>query len=133
LRLLLDEMYAPAIARALRERGHDVISVKERPDLAEASDAALFERMAEEGRAIVTNDPAGILPLASQAAQQVRHHGGLWLTSDRSLPRSRDTIGRFVDALDRQLRDLPRESADRDRVRWIVGPEQPTSVPGAAE
>jgi hypothetical protein len=87
----------------------------------EATDAELFEQMAEEGRAIVTNDPAGFLPLASGAAQQVRHHGGLWLTSDRGLPRSRDTIGRFIEALDRQLGDLPGDSADRDRVHWILG------------
>jgi hypothetical protein len=112
-------MFAPAIARALRERGHDVISVKERTDLVEAGDAALFETMVAEGRAIVTNDPAGFLPLVVLVAQQDRHHYGLWLTSDRSLPRSQRTIGRIVDVLERLLRELPGASADLDRVRWL--------------
>ncbi len=121
MKLLLDEMYAPAIARALRERGHDVISVKERPELVEAGDAELFERMAAEGRTIVTNDPGGFLPLVALAARQDRHHAGLWLTSDRSLPRNRDTIGRFVEVLDGQLRELAAAPMDLDHVRWISG------------
>jgi hypothetical protein len=131
VRLLLDEMYAPAIARALRERGHDVISVKERPELVEVADAELLERMAVEGRAIVTNDPAGFLPLMALAARQDRHHAGLWLTSDRSMPRHRDTIGTFVEVLDRQLRELIEEPVDQDRVRWVPGSDQGTADPEA--
>ena len=79
-------MFAPAIARALRQRGHDVISVKERTDLVEAGDAELFETMVAEGRAIVTNDPAGIRPLVVLVAQQDRHHYGLWLTPNPPSP-----------------------------------------------
>jgi hypothetical protein len=119
VKLLLDEMYAPAIAQALGQRGHDVISVKERPELVEATDGALFEQMCVEGRAIVTNDPAGFLPLVASAGRQDGHHPGLWLTSDRSLPRNRETMGRFVDVLDQRLRELPDEAADQDRVRWL--------------
>jgi len=119
VKLLLDEMYAPAIARALRERGHDVISARERPELVEATDAELFERMTVEGRAIVTNDPAGLLPLVVAAAREDRHHPGLWLTSDRSLPRNRQSLGRIVDVLDRLLRQRTGEAADQDRVRWL--------------
>jgi hypothetical protein len=112
-------MYAPGIARALRQLGHDVVSVKERPDLVERSDTELFEAMLAEGRVIVTNDSAGYLPLVARAAREDRHHVGLWLTSDRSLPRRRDTIGRFVDVLDRILREHRSESSDLDRVRWL--------------
>ena len=33
MKLLLDELYAKQIAEELRKREHDVVSVKERPDL----------------------------------------------------------------------------------------------------
>jgi hypothetical protein len=37
-RLLLDEMFSPAIAAELRELGHDVIAVADRADLRARSD-----------------------------------------------------------------------------------------------
>ena len=37
-RLLLEEMFSPAIAAELRERGHDVIPVADRPDLRAKAD-----------------------------------------------------------------------------------------------
>ena len=33
MKLLLDEMHAPAVAARLRDRGHDAVAVKERADL----------------------------------------------------------------------------------------------------
>ncbi len=112
-------MYAPEIARQLRQRGHDVVAVKERPELVEASDAELFAWMAAEGRAIVTNNAADFMPLFAQAALDEQHHNGLWLTSDRSLPRRRDTIGRFVAVLDRLLQEHPDPATDLDQLRWL--------------
>jgi predicted nuclease of predicted toxin-antitoxin system len=56
LRLLLDEMLSQAIARALRERGHDVEAVKEHPDSEALSDPELVSPGAGERRAIVTNN-----------------------------------------------------------------------------
>jgi len=32
LKLLLDEMFSPAIAADLRGRGHEVVAIKERPE-----------------------------------------------------------------------------------------------------
>jgi hypothetical protein len=37
-RLALDEMFSPAMAHALREPGHDVMAVAERPDLRALTD-----------------------------------------------------------------------------------------------
>jgi hypothetical protein len=42
VRLLLDEMFSPAIAAELRERGHEVIAVADRPDLPAKSDEEIF-------------------------------------------------------------------------------------------
>ena len=44
---------------------------------------------------------------------------GLVFTSDASMARSRETIGRYVVRLDRLLRSLPRDDALIDQVRWL--------------
>jgi hypothetical protein len=41
-RLLLDEMFSPAVAAELRALGHDVIAVADRPDLRSKSDEEIF-------------------------------------------------------------------------------------------
>lgn len=111
-------MYSPEIARQLRKRGHDVVAVRERGDLAGSSDQQLMSRMSLENRAIVTNNALDFLPLVAAATSAGEHHGGLFLTSDRSLPRRRDTIGRFVAVLDALLREgAPTQT--RDQVRWL--------------
>jgi hypothetical protein len=119
LRLLLDEMYSPDIARQLRSQGHDVVSVAERPDLAGRADADLFALMAAEGRAIVTNDVAHFVPLFHQALAAGHDHPGLLLTSDRSLPRSKTGIGRYVEVLSTLLAENREDDALRNQVRWL--------------
>lgn len=111
-------MYSPRIAEELRKRGHDAISVKERPDLVGRSDREVFAAMASEGRAIVTNNAADFTPLFIEAIAFEEQHAGLLLTSDRSLPRRREGIGRFVDVLD--LLFHSNEGRDAiDEVRWL--------------
>ena len=103
MRLLLDEMYAPAIAEGLRDRGHDVISVHERPDLVAAPDSAIFAAAEAEERAIVTNNVRDFMPLAHEALQTRAGFHGLILTSDGSLPRSKRMVGTFIRRLDELL------------------------------
>ena len=100
MKLLLDEHYAPEIARQLRSRGHDVVAVAERAELVALGDDELLGRMAHERRAIMTNNVKDFMPLASRAAVGADDHPGLLFTSDRSMPRHLDAIGRLVDALD---------------------------------
>jgi hypothetical protein len=54
LKLLLDEMLSPAIARVLRARGHDVVALKEQVEWEGASDAELMALARQERRVIVT-------------------------------------------------------------------------------
>ncbi len=43
MRLLLDEMHAPAVAEALVASGHDVVAVAAEPELRGCSDRGLLE------------------------------------------------------------------------------------------
>jgi hypothetical protein len=118
VRLLLDEHYSPEIARQLRTRGHDVVAVAERADLVGLGDNELLRRMAQEERAIMTNNVRDFVPLATRAALEAGGHEGLLLTSDRSMPRRLDAIGRFVDVLD-SLRHHEGEDSYRNQIRWL--------------
>ena len=104
MRLLLDEMWPPAIAVALRERGHDVVAVAERPDLRGKPDEAIVAEALADGRAIVTENVVDYRPLASEALRTGRAAPTLIFTSNRAYPRaSRRTAGRMVVALDALL------------------------------
>jgi hypothetical protein len=118
VKLLLDEHYSPAIARQLGTRGHDVVAVAERADLVSLSDDDL-RRMAQERRAIMTNNVKDFMPLANRAAQGDDDHYGLLFTSDKSMPRRSDAIGRVVDALDAFLQRHQSEDSYRNQVQWL--------------
>ena len=122
MKLCLDEHYPPQIAVELRTRGHDVVSVVERPELVGLSDADLLAAMAAERRALVTENVADFARLAQQLAAAGERHHGLVFTSPRSLPRSRRTIGVYVTALARLLDRFPRRDALVDRTEWLEPP-----------
>jgi predicted nuclease of predicted toxin-antitoxin system len=108
LRLLIDEMYPPAIAAQLRRRGHDAVAVTERPELRSATDDSVFAIAQQEGRAVVTENVADFVPLADAADQLGAAHHGLVLVDPSKYPRGlHRTIGRMVRALDRILNDCP--------------------------
>ncbi len=104
MKLLLDEMWPPAIAAALRERGHDVVAVAERSDLRGKPDEVIFAEALADARAIVTENVVDYRPLASAAIRVGRASPTLIFTSNRTYPRaSRRTAGRLVTALDSLL------------------------------
>ena len=119
MRLLLDELYATKIAEELRALGHDVVSVKERPELVGLRDQELFDAMAGERRAILTENWGDFDRQLAQAASEGRPHFGVVFTSRRRLPRSRDTIGLYVRTLDEFLRAHPAEDALGSSSRWL--------------
>jgi hypothetical protein len=107
LRLLLDAHYSRKVAKALRERCHDVAAVSERRDLRGARADELLSIAASERRALVTEDLGSFAPLVREA-----DFSGLVLA--RPAP-----IGRFVDALSAFLAERPAELALRGRVDWL--------------
>lgn len=104
MNLLLDEMWPPAIAEALRNRGHEVVAVAERRDLRGMSDTAIFDAAQAEGWVIVTENVVDYRPLAAAAMRAGRDSPALIYTSNRAYPRAnRRTAGRLVAALDALL------------------------------
>ena len=113
MRVLIDEMWPPVVAAALRERGHDAVAVAERADLRGQSDEVIFAEALAEGRAIVTENVVDYRPLASAALRAGRASPTLILTSNRTYPRaSRRTAGRLVIALDALLTDEDEPGAE---------------------
>jgi predicted nuclease of predicted toxin-antitoxin system len=94
-RLLLDEMYPPALAADLRDRGIDCLAVLEpRAGLAGTPDDRVLAWAAAEGRAVVTQNVADFARLSATAS-----HRGIVLVPASRYPRSRSGLRRLGDEL----------------------------------
>jgi predicted nuclease of predicted toxin-antitoxin system len=120
LRLLLDEQYSPQIAGQLRDGGYDVIAVKEKTDLQGIDDEELLRRARADGRAILTNNVSDFVVLLRDWTRQGEEHAGMIFTSDESMPRSRGTIGLYLNQLSELLDANPADDAFRNRVEWLT-------------
>lgn len=118
MKLALDHHYSPKIAEQLRTRGHDTVAAKER-GWEQCDDESLLGICTNEGRTLVTNNVADFTVIARRWAIESRSHAGLIFTSDASMPRHRETIGRYVNALDQLHRKHADDDALRDRIHWL--------------
>ena len=120
MRLCLDEHYSSEIALQLRDaHGHDVYAVKERPGLVGLSDIELWSRVQGERRTLLTENVHDFEPIRKQAEAVGEMHYGIVYSSSRSMPRSRNTIGLFVERL-RELMDANQGDDDFiDRTHWL--------------
>lgn len=105
-RILLDEMFSPTLAAALRDLGHDAVAVAERSDLRSMTDSEIFSWAASEGRWLLTENVRDFRPLLLSTAQTEATAGVIFTTS-RSFPRSRKNPGPLINALDRWLQAGP--------------------------
>jgi predicted nuclease of predicted toxin-antitoxin system len=122
VKLLLDEMISPKIARELRGRGGelDVQAIKgDRPDLEAAADREIVRRIAAEGRALVTNDVLDFQVIHNQMLTAGEDHYGLIFTSDSTMPRSRASIPLWVGVLEKVFTEYPGNDALKNRVRHL--------------
>lgn len=121
VRLLLDEHFSPEIARQLRARGHDVIAVKEHPELIGRPDRVHFAAMPEQRRAIVTQDLGDFRPLLAQAMRAGTKTFGL-VCVPALVSLSRKAIGQLVTSLEQLLRAHPHDEdlIDRGGEAWLL-------------
>jgi Domain of unknown function (DUF5615) len=119
LRLLLDDMYSPQIAQNLRDRGRDVEAVQEREELKGVDDEPLLTAATAEGRALLTNNVADFAPLTQRFATEGMRHSGVIFTNDGSLPRRLNTIGLYLDEIDRVMGRRPQDDAMADLIAWL--------------
>jgi predicted nuclease of predicted toxin-antitoxin system len=120
VKLLLDEMFSPAIAVELRELGHDVVAVAERPDLRSKSDEEIFVWTSAEKRWLLTENVKDFRPIMLRALPAGPPGCGLLFTSSRAFPRSRKNSGSLIRALDAWLTAGP--PAQPATEAWLVGP-----------
>ena len=110
MKLLLDEMYAPAIAEQLRARGHDVASVHDPAyrALEGEPDAEVWAVAVADARALVSENVQDFRRLEADALARAQPLARLIFTTDRQFPRGDSaTIGRLVTALDALLAAEP--------------------------
>ena len=119
MRLLLDEMFSPAIAQALRARGHDVEAIKEHQDWIGLSDRDVIALARREQRAIVTDNLRHFRPLhAELIAPGGEGHAGLVFvpTTHR---RTKADVGRLITALEAKLAEFPGEADLANGETWL--------------
>jgi predicted nuclease of predicted toxin-antitoxin system len=118
-RLLLDELFSPAIAAELRPLGHDVIAVVDRPDLRSKSDQDIFAWANTEKRWLLTENVKDFRPIMLQALPAGTPDCGLLFTSSRAFPRSRKSPGSLIRALDAWLTAGPPPAPVTES--WLLG------------
>lgn len=109
MKLLLDEMYPSLIARELRARGHDVVSVHESPGSG-TPDERVLDHARSEGRAVVTENIRDYRPLAEALIVAGASHSGLVFTTEKRWRRT--DPGALITALDALLVANPEQKVD---------------------
>lgn len=120
--LVLDEMFSPTVAVALRELGHDAIAVAERADLRSMTDDDLFAWSAADHRWLVTENVKDFRPIMLRALQAGGTTAGLLFTSSRTFPRTRKNPGPLIEALNAWLQTGP--PAPPLTEGWLLDPER---------
>jgi Domain of unknown function (DUF5615) len=120
-RLVLDEMFSPAIAAALRDLGQDVIAVAERGELRAMSDDEVFAWATSQGRWLLTENVKDFRPILLRALQTDTATVGILYTSSRAFPRSRKNPGPLIQAIHAWMLNGPPEAPLTED--WLLNPE----------
>lgn len=119
MRLLLDEMLPPAIARELQARGYDAEAVAGHPDRQALSDLEVLALARAERRVIVTNNVRDFRPLHVEAVLPggPGHYGMIFMAGNYR--RTRDDIGRIIAALEAKITQYPGDEALVNAEEWL--------------
>jgi uncharacterized protein with PIN domain len=119
VKLLLDEHFSSMPARQLRLRGHAVVAVTELLALRQRPDEEVLAWAVTAGRGVVTENVDDFLRLHAFYLAHRRSHWGLILTTRRTFPRSSESMGRLIAALDELLLVLDTNSALQADTHWL--------------
>lgn len=119
VKLLLDEMLSPAIARELSARGHDVQAVAGHPDREALPDPEILALARAERRVIVTNHVRDFRPLHVEAVMPggPGHFGMIFMPG--SYKRTKGDIGRIIAALEAKLTQYPGDKDLANAEDWL--------------
>ena len=119
MKLLLDEMLSPAIARELRSRGYDVEPVAGNPDREALSDPEALALARAKHRAVVTNNLRDFRPLHHEAITPggAGHFGMIFMPG--SYRRTKADTGRIIAALEAILAQHPGENDLANGEAWL--------------
>lgn len=118
MKIALDHHYSRAIAERLREEGHDVVAAVE-CGWEQVDDETLLGLCEADQRVLVTNNVADFAVIVQRWVEQGRSHPGLIFTSDVSLPRTRATIGKYIELLTALLLNESNSPKWVDRIHWL--------------
>jgi len=119
VRLLLDEMLSPVIARELQARGHDAEAVAGHPDREALSDPEVLALARAQRRAVVTNNVRDFRPLHVEAVMPggPGHYGMIFMAGNYR--RTRSDTGRIIVALEAKIRQYPGDEALANAEDWL--------------
>jgi predicted nuclease of predicted toxin-antitoxin system len=119
VKLLLDEMLTPAIARELRDRGHDAEAVAGHASREALSDPEVLALARAGHRAVVTNNLRDFRPLHHEAITPggPGHYGMIFIPGNYR--RTRNDTGKITTALEAILAKYPGESDLANGEAWL--------------
>ena len=118
MKLLLDEMYPPALAEALRTGGIDAFTVSEQ-GLAGRSDPGVLAAAQEGGYVLLTENVADFARLATEHLIAGGHHPGVLIALSSRFSRRPGRINAIVAA----VRAMANEDLN-DRLVYLEEPPQ---------
>lgn len=117
MKLLLDEMYPPALAEALRAAGIDVSTAAER-GLAGRSDPDVLAAAATDGYVLLTENVSDFTRIAGERLTAGEHHAGVLIALSSRFSRRPSGIPKIAAAV--------RAVADEELEDRLVYLEQPS-------
>jgi predicted nuclease of predicted toxin-antitoxin system len=119
VKLLLDEMLSPVIARELRARGYDVHAVAGDPGREALSDPEVLALARAEKRAVVTNNVRDFRQLHVEAVTPggPGHYGMIFMSGNYK--RTKNDIGRIIATLEAKLTQYPGEEDLANAEDWL--------------
>jgi hypothetical protein len=129
VKLLLDEMLSPTIARELRSRGHDVQPLAGYPDREALSDPDVLALARAEHRAVVTNNVRDFRLLHHEAITPggAGHYGMIFIPG--SYRRTKADTGKITAALEAVLTQHPGDDDLANGEAWLRPHQHPHATP----